>query len=81
MISEFQELSEKIDRLAALTISLRRDNAELRQQNAALGAENAVYMQRLGEVQRRVEALLEKIPALETEAEGDDTDHDHEAAR
>jgi hypothetical protein len=65
MISEFTDLSDKIDRLAALTQSLRRDNAELRQLNASLGAENAIYMQRLGEVQQRVEALLAKIPALD----------------
>lgn len=65
MISEFHDLSDKIDRLAALTLSLRRENAELRQLNASLSTENAVYMQRLGDVQRRVEALLEKIPALE----------------
>ncbi len=65
MISEFHDLSDKIDRLAALTLSLRRENAELRQLNASLSTENAVYMQRLGEVQQRVEALLAKIPALE----------------
>ena len=74
MISEFHDLSDKIDRLAELTLSLRRENAELRQLNASLSTENAVYMQRLGDVQRRVEALLEKIPALEDAADATATD-------
>jgi cell division protein ZapB len=64
MISEFQELSDKLDRLAEMTHALRRENAELRHANAALGAENAVYLQRLSEAHQRVEALLEKIPEL-----------------
>ena len=63
MISEFQDLSDKIARLAEMTVSLRRENALLRQSNASLSAENLVFMERLSEAQRRVEALLEKIPA------------------
>ena len=43
---------------------LRRENARLRKENTALGLENAGYAQRMGEAQRRVEALLENIPAL-----------------
>jgi cell division protein ZapB len=63
MISEFQDLSDKIDRLAELTASLRRENASLRQANAVLTAENAGFTGLLAEAQRRVAALLEKIPA------------------
>jgi FtsZ-binding cell division protein ZapB len=63
MISDFQELSDKIDRLAQLAVSLRRENASLRQSNALLSAENIAFMERLAEAQHRVEALLEKIPA------------------
>lgn len=63
MISEFKDLSDKIDRLAAMTMSLRRENAQLRQVNALLANENATYMQRLSEAQQRVEALLASIPA------------------
>ncbi|WP_426103343.1 hypothetical protein [Massilia sp. TSP1-1-2] len=63
MISEFNDLSDKIDRLAALTLSLRRENATLRQANALLAAENVAFMERLSEAQRRVEALLASIPA------------------
>ncbi len=47
MISEFDDLSDKIERLAALTLSLRRENAHLRQSNALLSAENVAFMERL----------------------------------
>jgi hypothetical protein len=63
MISEFQELSDKIDRLAELTASLRRENAVLRQSNALLSADNIAFMGRLSEAQVRVAALLDKFPA------------------
>jgi cell division protein ZapB len=63
MISEFNDLSDKIDRLAELTQSLRRENAVLRQSNALLAAENEAFMKRLSEAQLRVEALLATIPA------------------
>ena len=63
MISEFHDLSVKIDRLSELTQSLRRENAHLRQSNALLSAENVAFMDRLGEDQCRVEALLAKLPA------------------
>lgn len=69
MISEFQELSDKIDQLAEMTAALRRENAQLRQANAALVVENMGYQRRLSEASGRVEALLEKIPALDGAAE------------
>ena len=62
MISEFNDLSDKIDRLAELTLSLRRENATLRQSNALLAAENVAFMERLSEAQHRVEALIATIP-------------------
>jgi regulator of replication initiation timing len=65
MISEFQDLSDKIDQLAEMTASLRRENAQLRQANAALVVENMGYQRRLSEASVRVEALLENIPALD----------------
>jgi cell division protein ZapB len=76
MISEFQDLSDKIDQLAELTASLRRENASLRQANAILIAEKAGYLALLDEAQRRVTALLEKIPPLYV---GANTDPDDEA--
>ena len=62
MISEFQELSEKIDRLAQLTQSLRAENYLLRQANTLLSAENLAFKERLIEAQRRVEAVLDELP-------------------
>ncbi|MCD2515452.1 hypothetical protein LQ564_03895 [Massilia sp. G4R7] len=63
MISEFQDLSDKIDRLAQLTQSLRAENQLLRKANSLLGAENIAFKHRLKEAQARVEALLEHFPA------------------
>ncbi|MFA9217477.1 MAG: hypothetical protein ACEQSK_10255 [Sphingomonadaceae bacterium] len=68
MISEFQELSDKIDQLAAMTHALRRENAQLRQANAALVVDNIGYQKRLSEAASRVEALLQHVPALEQDA-------------
>ena len=80
MISEFQDLSDKIDRLAQLAQSLRSENYLLRQANALLSAENIDFKHRLIEAQRRVEALLVQLdpPAPATL---DDSDNDSEAAQ
>ena len=77
MISEFHDLSDKIDRLAELTQSLRRENATLRQSNALLAAENLAFMERLTEAQHRVEALLAQMP----QAPGEDAEQNDEAAQ
>ena len=69
MISDFQELADKIEQLAELTHNMRRENAQLRQANAALVAENISYQHRLGEAHQRVSALLEKISPPEPVAE------------
>ena len=74
MIAEFNDLSDNIDRLAELTLSLRRENATLRQSNALLAAENIAFMERLGEAQRRVEALLSTIPTEPGDDEFPDDD-------
>jgi FtsZ-binding cell division protein ZapB len=79
MISEFHDLSDKIDRLAELTQSLRRENATLRQSNALLAAENEAFMERLSEAQRRVEALLAQIPDDRADAPDEDAPHDEAA--
>ena len=68
MISEFHDLSDKIDQLAALTQTLRTENYLLRQANTILGAENLAFQQRLAEAQRRVEALLAQLPPVESPA-------------
>ena len=72
MISEFQELSDKIDRLAQLTQALRSENFLLRQANALLIAENVDFKNRLQQAQHRVEAMLvhlEPPPANSDDAE------------
>jgi cell division protein ZapB len=71
MIADYQELSDKIDRLAELAHTLRRENAQLRQANAALVADNLEYQRRLGEAHARVMALLDKIPAAEADTPED----------
>lgn len=73
MISEFQDLSDKIDRLAQLTQSLRAENYLLRQANTLLSAENLAFKERLIEAQRRVEAVLDELPKPpeEPQAEGE----------
>jgi cell division protein ZapB len=65
MISDFHDLSEKIDQLAELAQSLRGENAELRARSMALEAENAEMARRMQEAHERISALLEKMPALE----------------
>jgi uncharacterized protein (TIGR02449 family) len=61
MISEFQELSDKIDRLAQMTQALRSENYLLRQANALLSAENIDFKHRLLQAQQRVEAVLAQL--------------------
>ena len=78
MISEFQDLSDKIDRLAQLTQSLRSENYLLRQANTLLSVENVDFKERLLEAQRRVEALLAQLPAPE---DGDQVPTDAETAQ
>jgi uncharacterized protein (TIGR02449 family) len=74
MISEFQDLSDKITRLAEAMESLRRENAQLRQSNKLLSEENAAYLQRLAEAQQRVEALLAQLPAPEQDHATDEAE-------
>lgn len=82
MISEFQELSDKIDQLAQLTQSLRGENYLLRQANSLLSAENVEYKNRLLVAQHRVEALLAQLePPAPTEPPADADNPDAEAAR
>ena len=69
MISDFHQLSEKIVKLAELTQSLRRENADLRLTLASLTAENADLAKRIEEAYKRVSALLDKIPAADEKDE------------
>lgn len=73
MISDFNQLSEKIGLLAEMAQALRRENAALRSRALTLAAENADLLQRIEEAHLRVTALLERIP-------DPDADDDEEAA-
>jgi cell division protein ZapB len=74
MISEFQDLSDKIDRLAQLAQSLRSENYLLRQANALLSAENIDFKHRLLAAQQRVEAMLAQLDPPAPAAQDDATD-------
>ncbi|ALK98664.1 hypothetical protein AB595_22700 [Massilia sp. WF1] len=86
MISEFQELSDKIDRLAQLAQSLRSENYLLRQANALLSAENLDFKNRLLQAQQRVEAMLAQLEPADASPEDEAEDasanpDDFDAAR
>ncbi|MGB6054353.1 MAG: DUF904 domain-containing protein [Burkholderiaceae bacterium] len=63
MISDFDQLAEKVAQLAALAQALRRENSELRLQATALAADNADLAARIEQAQQRLSALLASIPA------------------
>jgi uncharacterized protein (TIGR02449 family) len=74
MISEFQELSDKIDRLAQMAQALRSENFLLRQANALLSAENLDFKNRLQLAQQRVEAMLAQLEPAEAPTDPDDAE-------
>jgi uncharacterized protein (TIGR02449 family) len=74
MISEFQDLADKIDRLAQMTQALRSENYLLRQANALLSAENVDFKNRLLTAQQRVEALLARLEPAPAEAPEEDSE-------
>lgn len=78
MISEFELLAEKVERLASLTHALRLENVELRRNSAELSAENKDMQQRMQEAHERVTTLLSQLPV--ESANENDTDADEEAA-
>jgi cell division protein ZapB len=69
MISDFNQLSEKIGQLAEMAHALRRENAALRVSAVTLTAENADLQQRIEEAHQRVMALLERIPVPDADDE------------
>lgn len=62
MISDFELLAQKVDALAALTDTLRRENAALRTHVATLTLENGGLQQRMQAAHERVAALLTHLP-------------------
>lgn len=62
MISDFELLAQKVDALAALTDTLRRENAALRTHVTTLTTENGSLQQRMQAAHERVAALLAHLP-------------------
>ncbi len=62
MISEFEQLAEKVSRLAELTQTLRSENAALRRTAVELVSENKELRERVQEAHGRVEAILAQLP-------------------
>jgi cell division protein ZapB len=79
MISEFQDLSDKIDRLAQMAQSLRSENYLLRQANALLSTENIDYKNRLLVAQHRLETLLAQLDPVPPTPDDVDADADADA--
>ncbi len=74
MISEFELLSDKVERLVSLTHALRLENGELRRNSVELSAENKDMQQRMKEAHQRVATLLAQLPQEDTKE--DDVDEE-----
>lgn len=62
MNSEFNLLSEKIDKLAEMAQALRRENAQLRLKITAMSSENTILTAKIQQAHQRVSALLDQLP-------------------
>lgn len=87
MISEFQQLSQKIEQLAQAVFELRSQNAQLRLEITGLRQQNDDANARIKQAHGRVAALLEHLPpdpcandmAEDGDGNGnDDSDRAHE---
>jgi uncharacterized protein (TIGR02449 family) len=74
MISEFLQLSQKIDQLAAMATTLRLENVELRRQLASAMGDQAACQEKMRQAQQRLAALIAQLPAPEADADMDDAD-------
>lgn len=62
MVSDFELLAEKINKLAALALTLRRENAELRIRNAELENEQSMMNERLQLAREKITQLIGSLP-------------------
>lgn len=62
MISEFELLADKVERMAELAHAMRLENAQLRRDVAVLVNENKDLHMRMSHAHERVAALLAKLP-------------------
>ena len=66
---DFESLTEKINRLVEMTLSLRRENAELRTRNAELVNEHQIMSERMEQARERVAVLISNLPDAEKRGE------------
>ena len=73
MISDFSHLSDKVNQLAELVISLRSENIALQNYAVSVAVDNADLTRRMQEARDRVAALMDRLPA-EPEIEAKDVE-------
>ena len=73
MISDFSKLSDKVNQLAELVISLRSENIALQNYAVSMAVDNADLTRRMQEARDRVAALMDRLPA-EPEIEAKDVE-------
>jgi cell division protein ZapB len=73
MISDFSQLSDKVNQLAELVISLRSENIALQNYAVSMAVDNADLTRRMQEARDRVAALMDRLPA-EPEIEAKDVE-------
>jgi uncharacterized protein (TIGR02449 family) len=69
-MSKIHELAERVERLLLRHDELKRTNQLLEQQVAALAAERDNLKSRLNAARGRIDALLQRLPAETTAADG-----------
>ncbi len=73
MISDFSKLSDKVNQLAELVISLRSENIALQKHAVSVTVDNAELTRRMQEAHDRVAALMDRLPS-EPEIEAKDVE-------
>lgn len=63
MKSEFEQLAEKVTQLAAMTQSLRGENAALRRELSLLQGHYLELKKRMNEANQRLDIVLAELPA------------------
>ena len=69
MISDFQQLAQKVEQLAEQANRMRAENTDLRLKLAELTSANSAMSTRIQQAHERVTEVLAKLPLAEQEAE------------
>jgi uncharacterized protein (TIGR02449 family) len=70
-MSNFEDLTERVERLLLRHEELKRTNALLEQQLAAVVSDRDSLRSRLAAARSRIDALIERLPAQAAGADGD----------